>query len=184
MTNFQTKTKKLSGENYYPHVIEPSFGIGRILYSILEHSYWIRPGKEEEKRAVLSLSTSISPYKCAVLPLSSNEEFAPFIQQLSNELTFNNISFKVDESGQSIGRRYARTDELGVPYIITIDFNTSKDSTVTLRERDSCTQIRAQIKEIVGVVSELIQKKTTWPKIREQYPEQKESASEQIGKMN
>ncbi|ORX62865.1 glycyl-tRNA synthetase [Hesseltinella vesiculosa] len=137
---------------YTPNVIEPSFGIGRILYSLLEHSWWVREG--DESRNVLSFPTIVAPFKCCLLPLSGNEAFLPFVRQYSRQLRKNGISTRTDDSKTSIGRRYARNDELGIPYAITIDFQTVEDGTVTLRERDSMKQIRDSFENILKILKE------------------------------
>jgi glycyl-tRNA synthetase len=141
LARFEKKTKEVSGANFYPGVIEPSFGIGRVIYSLLEHCYWVREG-DDEKRAVLSLPALIAPYKCAVLPLMSQDRFAPFTSRLRDLLRRSGLSCRVDDSSVSIGRRYARMDEVGVPFAVTIDFTTFEDDTVTLRERDSTSQVQ------------------------------------------
>lgn len=168
MIKFVKKQKKEHGRNFYPHVIEPSFGIGRILYAALEHSYFVREG--DEARKVLSFSPWIAPVKCSVLPLSSNAEFADPIKDVSLRLVDRGLTIKVDESAQSIGRRYARTDEIGVPFGITVDFDTKKDNTVTLRSRDSCEQVRGPVPEIVDAVANLCVERTTWAEVRERFP--------------
>jgi len=168
MVKFQRATKKESGENIIPGVIEPSFGIGRIIYSILEHSYYVR--QDDEKRGVLRFPPSIAPVKCSLLPLSSNDSLLTFIPQISRALTVAGISVRVDDGGQSIGRRYARTDEIGIPFGITIDFRTVEDKTVTLRERDSTLQVRIPIAELAGVLTQLVQGTSTWVDVRAQYP--------------
>ncbi|KAK2143215.1 hypothetical protein LSH36_864g00036 [Paralvinella palmiformis] len=94
-------------EEITPSVIEPSFGIGRIMYAILEHNFHIREG--DEQRSWLSLPPVVAPYKCSVLPLSNNPDFESFVKQLSESLTRFEVSHKVDASSGSIGRRYART---------------------------------------------------------------------------
>ncbi|KAI8066512.1 glycyl-tRNA synthetase [Gongronella butleri] len=137
---------------YTPNVIEPSFGIGRILYSLLEHSWWVREG--DEARNVLSFPAVVAPFKCCLLPLSGNEVFAPFVKKYSRALRKNGISTRTDDSKASIGRRYARNDELGIPYAITIDFQTVEDGTVTLRERDSTEQIRDTFENILKRLKE------------------------------
>jgi glycyl-tRNA synthetase len=68
-----------------------------------------------------------------------------------------------------IGRRYARNDEIGTPFAITVDFETPKDGTVTLRERDSTHQIRATIEVVVGVVQDLVEGRKTWPQIEKEF---------------
>ncbi len=140
LARFEQKTKEVSGAAFFPGVIEPSFGIGRVIYSLLEHCYWVREG-DDEKRAVLSLPALIAPYKCAVLPLMNQDRFAPFTSRLRDVLRRSGLSCRVDDSGVSIGRRYARMDEVGVPFAVTIDFTTFEDDTVTLRERDSTSQV-------------------------------------------
>ena len=73
MVKFTRVEKKIHGETFIPSVIEPSFGVGRIIYAILEHVYWVREG--DEQRSVLSLSPAIAPYKCGLVPLSNNLVF-------------------------------------------------------------------------------------------------------------
>ena len=73
--------KRLTGRSYTPNVVEPSFGVGRIIYALLEHAFWIREG--DDQRTVLSLSPIIAPYKCAVLPLTTSEALVPFVEQAS-----------------------------------------------------------------------------------------------------
>merc|ERR1712168_1080640 len=86
-----------------PHVIEPSFGIGRIMYAVLEHNFQMREG--DEKRTWLSLPPLVAPVKCSVLPLSRNEAFEPFVKKISSALTALGMTHKVDDSSGSIGRR-------------------------------------------------------------------------------
>lgn len=156
-------------EEIIPSVIEPSFGIGRILYCILEHNFKMREG--DEQRTYFSLPAAVAPMKCAVLPLSGNAEFQPFVKILSQELISVDVSHKVDDSSGSIGRRYARTDELGVPYAITVDFDTTKEPhSVTLRERDGMGQVRLPLTEIAGVVRDLSNSKISWAQVEQKYP--------------
>ncbi|CAO3587378.1 unnamed protein product [Absidia cylindrospora] len=137
---------------YTPNVIEPSFGIGRILYSLLEHSWWVREG--DESRNVLSFPTVVAPFKCCLLPLSGNVCFDPFVKKYSRQLRQNGVSTRTDDSKTSIGRRYARNDELGIPFAITVDFQTVEDNTVTLRQRDSTEQIRDSFENILKILKE------------------------------
>jgi glycyl-tRNA synthetase len=164
---------------YTPNVIEPSFGIGRILYSLLEHSYYCRPG--DEQRAVFSFPVSVAPTKVLVLPISNQPEFNPIVNevgkfflgyscQLVNELRKMGIANKVDISAGSIGRRYARNDELGTPFAITIDFQSVKDQTITLRERDSTQQIRSNLRNLLDVLRDLITEQKSWKQIQQEYP--------------
>lgn len=86
-------------------------------------------------------------------------------------LTNSSISHKVDDSSGSIGRRYARTDEISVPFAITIDFDSLKEpNTVTLRERDSMQQIRVEINEVPDLISKLVDLRLTWSDVTAKYP--------------
>ncbi|KAK7206269.1 hypothetical protein BZA70DRAFT_298958 [Myxozyma melibiosi] len=150
-----SRKKKLDHiREFTPNVIEPSFGIGRILYSLMEHSFYIRPGSES--RAVLSFPPLVAPTKVLLVPISNDEKFGPFLRQISAALRRVGISSKVDDSSATIGRRYARNDELGTPFGITVDFDTLADKSITLRERDSTKQVRGSIEEVVKAVQSMV----------------------------
>nr|XP_033787639.1 glycine--tRNA ligase [Geotrypetes seraphini] len=170
MVNVKRFQKTLHVEEIVPNVIEPSFGLGRIMYTVLEHTFHVREG--DEQRTYFSFPAIVAPYKCSVLPLSQNQEFMPFVRDLSEALTKNGISHKVDDSSGSIGRRYARTDEIGVAFGITIDFDTVNKSphTATLRERDSMRQIRAEISVLPAIIQDLTNGYITWADVESQYP--------------
>uniref|UniRef100_A0A671RHX1 Glycine--tRNA ligase n=1 Tax=Sinocyclocheilus anshuiensis TaxID=1608454 RepID=A0A671RHX1_9TELE len=170
MVNVKRFQKTLHVEEVVPNVIEPSFGIGRIMYSIFEHTFRIREG--DEQRTYFSFPATVAPYKCSVLPLSQNQEFMPFVQELSEALTRNGVSHKVDDSSGSIGRRYARTDEIGVAFGITIDFDTVNKTPhmATLRDRDSMRQIRAEVSELPEIVRDLANGAITWTEVESKYP--------------
>lgn len=178
MINVKSYQKTVHVEEIVPSVIEPSFGIGRIMYSIFEHNFRMREG--DEQRTYLSLPAVIAPYKCSVLPLSNNPDFQPFVKGLSESLTKVDVSHKVDDSSGSIGRRYARTDAIAIPFGITIDFDTLKEPhTATLRERDSMKQVRAPITDLPELVRELALGRQEWQDVLETYPvfEQQESSN-------
>ncbi|CAD7006384.1 unnamed protein product [Ceratitis capitata] len=162
-------TKTVHVEDITPSVIEPSFGIGRIMYALLEQNFQCREG--DEQRCYFTLPSVVAPLKCSILPLSNNAEFNPFIRQLSTALTKAELSHKVDDSSGSIGRRYARTDEIAIPFGITVDFDTLKEPhTVTLRDRDSLKQVRLGIDEVIDVVKNLSVGRVKWSQILEKYP--------------
>uniref|UniRef100_A0A034WFT8 Glycine--tRNA ligase n=2 Tax=Bactrocera dorsalis TaxID=27457 RepID=A0A034WFT8_BACDO len=162
-------TKTVHVEEITPSVIEPSFGIGRIMYALLEQNFQCREG--DEQRCYFTLPSVVAPLKCSILPLSNNTEFNPFIRQLSLALTKAELSHKVDDSSGSIGRRYARTDEIAIPFGITIDFDTLKEPhSVTLRDRDSLKQVRIGINEVTEVVKDLCTGKVHWSQVIEKYP--------------
>ncbi|CUS08852.1 unnamed protein product [Tuber aestivum] len=156
-----TKNKKsINVREYTPNVIEPSFGIGRIFYSLIEHIYWSRPG--DEARGVLSFPPKIAPTKILIVPLSSHLDFAPIVTALSAKIRRAGIPNKVDNSSATIGKRYARNDELGTPFGVTVDFQSLKDGTITLRERDGMKQIRGAQDEVIEVVRGILDGDTTF----------------------
>lgn len=151
---------KSTSREFTPNVIEPSFGIGRILYSLLEHSYWSRA--EDVDRRVLSLPPSVAPIKCLIVPISSNEAFRPLLKEISRKFRQVGISCRVDDSGASIGKRYSRNDELGTPFGVTVDFASVKYNTITLRDRDTTTQLIGSVDEVVSVVEKLCTYQMDW----------------------
>ncbi|KAA3680240.1 glycyl-tRNA synthetase [Paragonimus westermani] len=166
-------------EEFVPNVIEPSFGIGRILYTIFEHSFRVRD--DDEQRTYLSVNPTLAPYKCSVLPLSNHPDFFPFIRELSGALTRLGVTHRIDESSGSIGRRYARTDQIAIPYGITVDFDTVHKSpaSATLRERDSMRQIRVPLDELPTLISDLSNGVLDWSEAQSKYPafEQQETGT-------
>uniref|UniRef100_H0YQ25 Glycine--tRNA ligase n=1 Tax=Taeniopygia guttata TaxID=59729 RepID=H0YQ25_TAEGU len=163
--------KTLHVEEIIPNVIEPSFGIGRIMYTVFEHTFRIREG--DEQRTYFSFPAVVAPFKCSVLPLSQNQEFMPFVKELSEALTRTGISHKVDDAAGSIGRRYARTDEIGVAFASpsTSDTVNRTPHTATLRDRDSMRQIRAEISELPGIIRDLANGFLTWADVEAKYPQ-------------
>jgi len=161
---FSQQQKKESGRVVQPSVIEPSFGLGRILYCLLEHAYWVR--EDNDQRGVLSLKPIVAPYKVSVLLLVNDPALFEVIPRLVKLLTKNRISHKTDTTGVTVGRRYARTDELGIPFGITIDFEGLPDDTVTLRERDSMLQVRVKINSLPSLLRSLIDEEVTWEQVR------------------
>jgi glycyl-tRNA synthetase len=141
------KTKeKVIGEKFIPHVIEPSFGIDRILYCLLEHNYHEGKKKGEEYR-ILKFNPIIAPIKVGVLPLISDEKLIKIAYEIDKKLRNAGIKTYYDDGG-SIGRRYARMDEVGTPFCVTVDHDTLKDRTVTIRERDTTKQVRKKIDDL------------------------------------
>jgi glycyl-tRNA synthetase len=130
-------------EKILPHVFELSLGIDRCIYSILEHSYFI--DREKDDRILLKLKPYLSPIQAGVLPLLKKDEFKEKSFYLLS-LIKKDFDVFYDESG-SIGRRYRRLEEIGVPFAFTIDHQTLEDDTVTIRYRDSMNQERIKIKD-------------------------------------
>ncbi|KAI9912367.1 hypothetical protein PsorP6_005250 [Peronosclerospora sorghi] len=134
MVAIKVVEKMVSKEKFVPSLIEPSFGIGRMLTAIFEHNFSTRGG--DEKRVVMSFSPLIALIKVSVLPLSNNSVFDDFTEELEKVFVAENLECKVDTSSVAIGRKYARADNLGIPFGVTINFDTVEDRQVTLRERD------------------------------------------------
>ncbi|RLI39154.1 glycine--tRNA ligase [Candidatus Bathyarchaeota archaeon] len=131
--------KEVKGKHLIPHVIEPSFGLDRLVYVTLEHAYSMREG-----RVVLKLPRDVAPVQLAVLPLVGKNGLPEKAREVYELLLSEGFEVEYDEAG-SIGRRYARCDEIGVPIAITIDYRTLEDGTVTLRDRDTWRQVRTPI---------------------------------------
>jgi glycyl-tRNA synthetase len=154
LVSFEMVTEDIRGEEIVPHVIEPSFGIDRILYSVLEHSYR-EEMVEEETRAVLALQNRVVPIQVAVLPLMDRDELIVPAEEIARELRSLDLRVEYDSSG-SIGRRYRRNDEVGTPYSVTVDYETLEEGTVTIRDRDSMSQIKVARVEVAERVLALL----------------------------
>lgn len=131
------------GTKYYPYVIEASGGVDRSFLVVLLDSL-----KEDDKRTWLSLKPQLAPYKAAVFPLLANkdelvEKAEKVYQRLKQE-----FMVAWDDSG-NIGKRYRRQDEIGTPWCVTIDFDSIKDDTVTVRDRDTMEQERIAINNLI-----------------------------------
>lgn len=145
---------------FTPNVIEPSFGIGRIIYSVFEHSFWTRPN--DSARGVLSFPPLVAPTKVLIVPLSNNETLQPVVKKVASALKSHQVPFKIDDSSASIGKRYARNDELGTPFGITVDFESVEDSSITLRERDSTKQVRGSVEDVIDAVLKMTYHNVKW----------------------
>lgn len=140
-----------TGERFIPHVIEPTFGIDRMLLVALLEAYHEEEAPtategESETRVVMKFPKILAPLQVAVLPLSKKEELAAVGKPLAAALR---QKFRVDyDETQSIGRRYRRQDEIGTPYCVTVDFDSLEDKKVTVRDRDTMKQERVAIAEV------------------------------------
>ena len=154
-----------TNEHYIPYVIEPSLGVERTVLSVLCDAYDEEVVGQDKKgnpdvRTVLHLHPALAPFKCAILPLSKKEVLTGPALELYQELS-KDFMCDYDETG-SIGKRYRREDEIGTPFCVTFDFNTVgtetdvADHCVTVRERDSMTQVRIPISEVKSYIEERI----------------------------
>ena len=150
VANFSVEEQTENGEHITPHVVEPSFGIGRTVYTLLEHAY-SKDEVDDETRTYLSLAPEIAPTDVAVFPLVSNDAaLIDVASDLADELRAAGISVSYDDSG-SIGRRYRRQDEVGTPFCVTVDqdgLEGDDKTTVTVRERDSAAQLRLPVADL------------------------------------
>jgi glycyl-tRNA synthetase len=135
-----------TNERYVPYVIEPALGATRSLMAFLLSAY----DEDEiggERRTVLRLDWRLAPYQVAVLPLSKKPELEATSREV---LALVQPHFMCDyDTTQSIGRRYRRQDEVGTPWCVTVDFDSLEDRGVTVRDRDTTTQVRVPIAELV-----------------------------------
>ena len=141
----------VANERFIPHVVETSVGADRATYAILCAAYDEEPDKEGT-RVVLRFRPHLAPYKVAVLPLSKNERLTPLARDVWSKIRPHFMS-TYDET-QAIGRRYRRQDEVGTPLCVTVDFESIDDHAVTIRERDSMSQVRVAIDELVPALRE------------------------------
>ena len=130
------------GRRFIPHVVEPSFGSDRLVYVTLEYAYRVK-----NDRVILSFPRDIAPIQVGVYPLVSKDGLPEKALQVYKMLVDEGFTVDYDEAG-SIGRRYARADEAGIPLGITIDYETLKDETVTIRDRDTWRQVRNHINRL------------------------------------
>jgi len=153
-TDYDLKNHKLdyydeeTKERFIPHVVEPTFGVGRTLLAILDSAY----DEDElggEERVFLKLKPHIAPVKVAVFPLLKNKpELVNKAHEIYKEIKKAVQPVVFDDNG-NIGKRYRRQDEIGTPFCVTVDFQTLNDDTVTVRDRDTGKQERMSIADLV-----------------------------------
>jgi glycyl-tRNA synthetase len=153
VANFSVETVTESGEHVTPHVVEPSFGIGRIVYTVLTHAY-STDEVDGEERAYLDLPAEVAPTTVGVFPLMGKDGMDEKAETVAETLRDAGFSVTYDESG-NIGRRYRRQDEVGTPYCVTVDYQSLEDDTVTVRERDSTEQARVDVADLAAELTAL-----------------------------
>jgi glycyl-tRNA synthetase len=140
---------------FTPNVIETSFGVGRLFYTVMDNALTEEPVPgTNESRTVLKLTPAVAPYKIALLPLSKKPELVELSDRLYADIA-GNFSVDFDVTG-SIGKRYRRQDEIGTPICATIDFDSLQDQQVTLRDRDTMRQIRIPISQVRSYVQQVV----------------------------
>jgi glycyl-tRNA synthetase len=145
-------------QNYVPYVIETSIGLDRMFLLTLCHSYqeekWAKEDGSEDSRVVLKIPPKLAPIKLAVLPLLKKEGLPEIAREIM--ATCRNEFYCFYEEKDTIGKRYRRMDALGTPFCITVDHQTKEDQTVTIRFRDTMTQVRIPIEGLVSFIKSML----------------------------
>lgn len=143
-----------TNERFYPYVIEPAIGVNRTLLAVMMDAYTEKTNEKGETRVILKLTPELSPIKVAVLPLAKNKpEIVEMAKKLKHHLQLS-IRTVYDDTG-GIGKLYARQDEVGTPFCVTVDHESLDDNAVTVRDRDTWEQERVSIDHL----GEYIQKR-------------------------
>ena len=133
-----------TNKRFYPYVIEPAIGVNRTLLSVLMEAYTEKETEHGDKRVILKLNNELAPIKVAILPLKKNkEEIVNMARQIKKDMQ-SSMRAVYDDTG-SIGKLYARQDEIGTPFCVTVDFDSLEDQTVTVRDRDTWEQERINV---------------------------------------
>jgi glycyl-tRNA synthetase len=147
LSYFDTATN----ERFYPYVIEPAIGVNRTLLAVMMDAYTEKTNEKGEVRVILKLTPEMAPIKVAVLPLAKNKpEIAEMARRIKKDLQPAMRAVYDDTGG--IGKLYARQDEIGTPFCVTVDHESLVDNAVTVRDRDTWEQERVGIGQLKGVL--------------------------------
>ncbi|ELY98029.1 glycine--tRNA ligase [Natrialba asiatica] len=154
-TGFAVEEQTEAGEHIIPHVIEPSFGVDRLVYTVLHHAYR-EDEVDGEDRTYLELDPEVAPTVVGVFPLQNDDELEATANDIVADLRDAGLSVTYDDSG-NIGRRYRRQDEVGTPFCVTVDYETLENeaTTVTVRERDTTAQKRLPVSDLPELMADL-----------------------------
>ncbi|WP_440772432.1 glycine--tRNA ligase [Natronorubrum sp. DTA28] len=154
-TGFSVEEQTEAGEHIVPHVVEPSFGVDRLVYTVLHHAYR-EDEVDGEERTYLDLEPEVAPTFVGVFPLQNDAELEAQANEVVADLRDAGLSITYDDSG-NIGRRYRRQDEVGTPFCVTVDYETIEDeeTTVTVRERDTTDQKRLPVEGLAETLAEI-----------------------------
>lgn len=145
-----------TGQNEVPHVLEIAFGTDRPTFALMDLFYTYDAQKQQD---TFTIPAKMAPITAAVFPLVNKSGLPEIAQGIYEQLKAAGLVAMYDTSG-SVGRRYARMDEVGTPYCITVDFDTiEKDGSVTIRDRDTTAQKRIKKEDVVAFIKELLQGK-------------------------
>jgi glycyl-tRNA synthetase len=156
---FEERNVRETGRRVIPHVVEPSYGAERVVYTTLEYAY-----TRTKDRVVLKLPKHLVPIQVAVYPLMAKDGLPEIATEITDQMASDGLIVEYDESG-TIGRRYARADEVGIPLSMTVDYQTKKDGTVTLRDRDSWNQVRNNWKDLPDLIQKFLHSKLSFAEL-------------------
>ena len=159
-TGFAVEEQTITGEHVVPHVVEPSFGIDRLVYTVCHHAYR-EDEVDGEPRTYLELDPAIAPTFVGVFPLQSDDALEREATAIARRLREAGMAVTYDDSG-NIGRRYRRQDEIGTPFCVTVDYESLEDGAVTVRERDSTDQQRVSIETLPETLTALREGEATF----------------------
>jgi glycyl-tRNA synthetase len=157
-----------SGRHITPHVVEPSFGVDRAVYTVLAHAYE-EDEVDDEERTVLRLPPTVAPTSVGVFPLMDKDGLGERAREIADSLRAAGFSVTYDDSG-GIGRRYRRQDEIGTPFDVTVDYESLEDDTVTVRDRDTTAQIRVPADALVEELTAIRDGNRTFETLQDDYP--------------
>ncbi len=164
-TGFSVDEETIAGEHIVPHVVEPSFGVDRLVYTVLHHAYR-EDEVDGEERTYLDLEPEVAPTFVGVFPLQNDAELEAQANEVVADLRAEGLSVTYDDSG-NIGRRYRRQDEVGTPFCVTVDYETIEDeeTTVTVRERDTTDQKRLPVEGLAETLAEIREGETAFEEL-------------------
>jgi glycyl-tRNA synthetase len=148
----------ITQERFYPYCIEPAAGVNRTVLAVMMDAYSEKISEKGEKRVILKLKASLAPIKVAVLPLAKNKpEIVSMAKAIKKDLMKDFRTFYDDTAG--IGKLYARQDEIGTPFCITVDHQSLEDNAVTVRDRDTWEQDRINISQLKEYLNKRLSQK-------------------------
>jgi len=169
VANFRIEEQTEAGEHVTPHVVEPSFGVDRTVYTLIAHAY-DSDVIDGEERTYLSLSPEVAPTDVAVFPLLSDAALESLADDVVADLRAAGLSVAHDDSG-NIGRRYRRQDEVGTPLSVTVDHESveGERETVTVRDRDTTAQVRVPTADLPSELGAIIDGRETFADLLDAY---------------
>ena len=134
-------------ERFYPYIIEPAAGVNRTVLAVLMDAYTEKVNDKGEKRVILKLHPQLAPIKAAILPLAKNKpEIVGMAKAIKRSLQ--PVMRAVYDDTGGIGKLYARQDEIGTPFCVTVDHQSLEDEAVTVRDRDTWEQERVKVSDL------------------------------------